>query len=220
MEGGGLPLWVFVGGTSLSILNIWAAINTERFRLVERVSGDFQKDSVTRVHGGRIRSIMARVSAKMFSIKGNLGNKASADIPFLVDLLTVCTDGGMNLQQAMERIAAIPGCNYPVLSEIVRRTKLGKSIIKSVEDVASLWRSGELLVLVRALRLGLALGVPINEILQQVAALLRSRQRLALQKRLAITPLKLTFSALVFFYPPIFVVILLPHVLSFLRGQW
>ncbi len=225
---------LFATGTTLTLLLIFKAMALWGDRVPRQVlgTGGYRKGyNETPILAYRIpvlNALIALLQRKERLVSRVLGAQGANDsrsrvreLPFLIDLFVVCTDGGLNLLQAIERLSnRVHPSLQGLLEMILREVKLGKPLVDAVEGVARSMDFEELRLFSRGLRLGQALGTPINEILRQTAQLIRERANQAMLKRLSLTPLKLTVCALLFFYPPIFVVLVLPHLLAFINGSW
>lgn len=143
------------------------------------------------------------------------------EVPFLLDLLVLGADGGLNLHQALEAAGdLVDGPLREALGEVRRRTRTGLPLARALEGLAERWNVEEVRTFVRILRIGQALGTPVGEALRQASAFLRERQRLETQRRLAAVPLQITLCTLFFFLPPVFVILLVPNLLNFVGSAW
>lgn len=145
----------------------------------------------------------------------------AAEVPFLLDLLVICADGGMNLHQGLAAASALVG--GPLggeLSHLRRNLDLGQPLPMALEALARRLDTEEVRASVRILKIGQALGTPVAESLRHASRYVRYRLRLGTEQRLAAVPLKLTLCTLAFFMPPIFVLLLLPNVLNFAGSRW
>lgn len=143
------------------------------------------------------------------------------EVPFLLDLLVLGADGGLNLHQALEAASdLVDGPLREALAELRRQTRTGLPLARALEGLAERWNVEEVRTFVRVLRIGQALGTPVGEALRQASAFLRERQRLETQRRLAAVPLQITLCTLFFFLPPVFVILLVPNLLNFMGSAW
>lgn len=148
--------------------------------------------------------------------------EVARSLPFFLDLMVIALDGGLNLHQAIEAVApSLPeGALRAALDRAREDMRLGRPALEALEDMARNEGVDELNSIVRTLRIGQALGTPVGASLRQSARLVRQRRRQRLDELLGVLPLKLTFCALILFFPPILVLLLLPNVLNFVQGQW
>lgn len=145
----------------------------------------------------------------------------AAEIPFLIDLLALGIDGGMNIYKAMEAAADL--VSEPLkgeLRDLMKGLGLARPMGEALEDLASGWPVEEVKTLARILRIGHALGTPVSDSLRQAATFTRRWQHLRQERHLATVPMKITISTLIFFLPPVFVLILVPNLLNFMSGKW
>lgn len=146
---------------------------------------------------------------------------AAREVPFLLDLLVLGADGGLNLHQSLEAASdLVDGPLREALADLRRQTRTGLPLARALEGLAERWNVEEIRTFVRVLRIGQALGTPVGEALRQASAFLRERQRLETQRRLAAVPLQITLCTLFFFLPPVFVILLVPNLLNFMGGAW
>lgn len=147
--------------------------------------------------------------------------QVAAEVPFLLDLLVICADGGMNLHQGLSTASdLVAGPLGEALSRLRRDLDLGQPLPRALETLARALDTEEVRVVARILKIGQALGTPVAESLRHASRYLRHRLRLATEQRLAGVPLKLTLCTLAFFMPPIFVLLLLPNLLNFAGSRW
>lgn len=145
----------------------------------------------------------------------------AAEAPFLLDLLVICADGGMNLHQSLATASdLIGGPLGDGLAGLRRDLDLGQPLPMALDALSRRLGTDEVNAFVRILKIGHALGTPVAESLRHASGYLRTRLRLATEQRLAAVPLKLTLCTMAFFMPPIFVLLLLPNVLNFAGSRW
>ncbi len=148
--------------------------------------------------------------------------QVSRALPFFLDLMVIAMDGGLNLHQAVEAVAPnLPaGPLRAAIDQARADMRLGRPALEALAEMADQVAVDDVRSFVRTLRIGQALGTPVSAALRQSARLIRQRRRQRLDERLGVLPLKMTFCALLLFFPPIFVLLLLPNVLNFIHGQW
>lgn len=145
----------------------------------------------------------------------------AAEVPFLLDLLVICADGGLNLHQGLVTASdLVAGPLGEGLFRLRRDLDMGRPLPGALDALARALDTEEVRSVVRIVKIGQALGTPVGESLRNASRYLRHRLRLATEQRLAAMPLKLTLCTLAFFMPPIFVLLLLPNVLNFAGSRW
>lgn len=135
-------------------------------------------------------------------------------LPDALDLMVICMEAGLGIDQAVLRIAAEIQPVYPDLGDemliISREQRAGKPRLEA-------WRSMADRVDVDAIRQFVAmlvqtdrLGTPIAQALSTFADSLRTQRMLLAEEKAAKTSTKLLFPLIVFIFPALFVVLLGP----------
>jgi tight adherence protein C len=135
-------------------------------------------------------------------------------LPDALDLMVICMEAGLGIDQAVLRIASEIQPVYPELSEelliISREQRAGKPRLEA-------WRSMADRVDVDAIRQFVAmlvqtdrLGTPIAQALGTFADGLRTQRMFMAEEKAAKTSIKLLFPLIVFIFPALFVVLLGP----------
>ena len=135
-------------------------------------------------------------------------------LPDALDLMVICMEAGLGIDQAVLRIAGEIKPVYPELSEelliISREQRAGKPRLDA-------WRSMADRVDVDAIRQFVAmlvqtdrLGTPIAQALSTFADGLRTQRMLMAEEKAAKTSVKLLFPLILFIFPALFVVLLGP----------
>ncbi len=139
-------------------------------------------------------------------------------LPDALDLLVICMEAGLGIDQAMVRVGDEVKVNSPALSEeiqiINREQRAGKPRLEA-------WRSMAERVDVDVVRQFVAMlaqterfGTPIASALGQFADSLRQRRAQAAEELAAKAAVKLLFPLVLFIFPSIFVVTLGPTVIN------
>ena len=145
-------------------------------------------------------------------------NKA---LPDALDLLVICMEAGLGIDQATLRIAKEIDAVYPELSEelsiIGYEQRAGKPRLDA-------WRSMSDRVDLDTVRQFVAmlvqtdkLGTPIARALSQFADALRTKRLLLAEEQAAKTTVKLIFPLALFIFPALFVVLLGPGILTAIK---
>ncbi len=147
--------------------------------------------------------------------------KINRALPDTLDLLVVCMEAGLGIDQATMRIAKEIESVYPELSEelliIGYEQRAGKPRLEA-------WRSMSDRVDLDTVRQYVAmlvqterLGTPIAQSLSQFADSLRTKRLLLAEEQAAKTTVKLIFPLALFIFPALFIVLLGPGVLTVLK---
>jgi len=143
-------------------------------------------------------------------------------LPDAVDLLVICIEAGLGLDQAVLRVAEELRAPCPELAEelliISREQRAGKPRIEA-------WRSMSNRVDLDAIRQFVAmlvqtekLGTPIARALGTFADGMRTQRLLRAEENAAKTTIKLVFPLVFFIFPAIFVVLLGPAAITLMQG--
>ena len=146
-------------------------------------------------------------------------NKA---LPDAVDLLVICMEAGLGIDQATLRIAKEIESVYPELSEELLTIGYEQRAGKPRLDA---WRSMSERVDLDTIRQFVAmlvqterLGTPIARSLGNFADSLRTKRLLMAEEQAAKTTVKLIFPLALFIFPALFIVLLGPGVLTVLKA--
>jgi len=147
--------------------------------------------------------------------------KISMALPDSVDLLVVCMEAGLGIDQAVLRVAKEIDLVYPELSEelliIGREQRAGKPRLdawRSMADRVDLDAVNQFVaMLVQTERL----GTPIAQALSVFADGMRTKRLMLAEENAAKTTIKLIFPLAIFIFPALFVVLLGPGILTVLQ---
>jgi tight adherence protein C len=146
-------------------------------------------------------------------------NKA---LPDALDLLVICMEAGLGIDQATLRIAKEIEIVYPELSDELSIIGFEQRAGKPRLDA---WRSMSERVDLDTVRQFVAmlvqtdkLGTPIARALGQFADSLRTKRLLMAEEQAAKTTVKLIFPLAIFIFPALFVVLLGPGILTVLKA--
>jgi tight adherence protein C len=143
-------------------------------------------------------------------------------LPDAVDLLVICVDAGLGLDQALLRVAEELGLSHPQISsellQINNEQRAGKPRLEAWSDMSKRIDLHDVHALVNMLVQTERFGTPISKALSQFAAGLRTRRRQHAEEMAAKTAVKIIFPLVLFLLPSIFIIMAGPAVLSILRG--
>lgn len=141
-------------------------------------------------------------------------------LPDALDLLVVCTEAGLGLESAVDRVAAeMQHSNRAVAQEFAI---LGQELRMSADRRGALARMGERTGLDSFQRLAgtlsqtLRYGTPLGQALRVLAAEMRNERMIRLEERAAKLPALLTVPLIVFILPCLFIILAGPAVIQVL----
>ena len=150
--------------------------------------------------------------------KTNLGMA----LPDAMDLLVICMEAGLGMDQAVLRVAEEIELVSPELSEelliISREQRAGKPRLEAWRSMANRVDLDTVRQFVAMLAQTEKLGTPIARALGQFADSLRAKRLLTAEENAAKTTIKLVFPLVFFIFPAIFVVLLGPAAITLLQG--
>jgi len=139
-------------------------------------------------------------------------------IPDAIDLLVICVEAGLGLDQALLRVGQELSVSYPELNEefsqIHLEQKAGKPRIEAWQGLADRTKLPEFIALVAMLTQTDRFGTPIVRALSRYAEEVRTARRQRAEEAAAKTKIKILFPLVFFIFPCIFIVLLGPAVLS------
>ena len=159
------------------------------------------------------------VLARMIRIRSEHIRKS---IPDVIDLLVICVDAGLGLDQAMLRVAEELSISHPETSDelmhINREQRAGRPRNEAWQAMAERVKIEELDALVNMLLQTERFGTPIAKALTTFAAGVRTRRRQKAEEMAAKSTVKIIFPLVIFIFPAIFVVLLGPAVLNIMHA--
>ena len=157
----------------------------------------------------------------LFSAIGRRKAKISRALPDAMDLLVICMEAGLGLDQSVMRIATEIKHIHPELSEelatIGREQRAGRPRLDAWRSMADRVDLDTVRQFVAMLIQTEKLGTPIARALGQFADALRVKRLMLAEEQAAKTTVKLIFPLAIFIFPSIFVVLLGPGVLSMMK---
>ena len=142
-------------------------------------------------------------------------------LPDALDLMVVCVEAGLGLDQAIQRIAQELRISHPDLSEELRLVNLemrvGKSRIEALRELGLRTGVEDIKSLVAMLIQTDRFGTDLARSLRVHADNLRTRRRQRAEEMAAKTTIKMVPPLVFFIFPALFAVILGPAVISLVR---
>jgi tight adherence protein C len=147
--------------------------------------------------------------------------KIARALPDTLDLLMICMEAGLGIDQAVVRIASELSAMQPELSEelfiISREQRAGKPRLEAWRSMADRVDLDTVRQFVAMLVQTERLGTPIARALGQFADGLRTKRLMQAEEHAAKTTIKLIFPLTLFIFPAIFIVLLGPGVISIMK---
>lgn len=197
LGGGAILGWLFFFGPSASPLAPGA-------RLVLWVLGAVAASSLPVFWLGR----------RIASRKGEIQQA----LPEALDLLCVAVEAGLGLDGAVQKLSErMPGPLTEELARTLREINLGHSREEAWRNLAVRVNLPDLQMVTSAIVQAERLGTSLAQVLRVQAAEMRTQRRQRAEERARQVPIKLLFPLVFFIFPAIFVVLLGPAVLYFLK---
>lgn len=148
--------------------------------------------------------------------------KIRRSIPDAIDLLVICVDAGLGIDQALLRVGQELGVSHPQITEellqINREQRAGKPRIQAWADMAARSELADIDAFASMLMQTERFGTPIARALSVFADTIRVKRRQLAEQLAAKTTVKIIFPLVFFIFPSIFIVLLGPAVLNIMRG--
>jgi tight adherence protein C len=138
-------------------------------------------------------------------------------LPELIDLLVITVEAGLGFAGSL-RIAAerLSGPLGEELRLTLQEQNLGLATNEALENLLTRADTPSMRSFVRSVIQGETLGVSIGQILRNIAIDMRKRRRARAEEKAQKAPVKILFPLVMFIFPAMFVVILVPAVYSIL----
>ena len=139
-------------------------------------------------------------------------------IPDAVDLLVICVEAGLGLDQAMVRAGMELSLSHPDINDeflqINREQRAGKPRMEAWRAMADRTALPEVVAFTGMLVQTERFGTPIARALSTFADSLRERRRQRAEEQAAKTTVKMIFPLVLFIFPSMFIVLLAPAILD------
>lgn len=143
-------------------------------------------------------------------------------IPDVVDLLVICVDAGLGLDQALQRVGQELANSHPAIQDefliINREQRAGRPRIEAWQAMATRVQLEEVDAMISMLMQTEKFGTPIARALSTFAGGIRMKRRQQAEEKAAQTTVKIIFPLVIFIFPAIFIVLLGPAALKIMRG--
>ena len=149
-------------------------------------------------------------------------HKIRRSIPDALDLLTICVDAGLGLDQALLRVGAELDISHPEITEELTQVNLeqraGKPRIEAWQGLADRSNIEEFKAFVSMLVQTDKFGTPILKALNQFSEEIRQKRKQHAEEAASKTKIKIIFPLVLCIFPCIFIVLLAPAILSIAAG--
>ena len=143
-------------------------------------------------------------------------------LPDALDLLAICMEAGLGLDQAIMRIGQELRLNHPELSEELTQINLEQ---RAGNPRIEAWRSMSERVGLESVRSFVNMlvqterfGTPISRSLAVFSDALRTQRRQQAEELAAKTTIKLVFPLAIFIFPSIFIVVMTPAIITLIKS--
>jgi len=149
--------------------------------------------------------------------------KVRRGIPDAIDLLVICVDAGLGMDQAMVRVGQELGTSHPQIYEefmqINREQRAGKLRLDAWQSMAQRVQLPEIDGFVSMLMQNERFGTPIARALSTYGDGIRQKRRQRAEELAAKTTVKIIFPLVLFIFPSMFIVLLAPAGINIARGM-
>ena len=139
-------------------------------------------------------------------------------LPEALDLMVICTEAGLSVDQTLQRVSRELRVSQPELSDelglAVLEQKAGKPRDEALQALADRTNVPSVRAFVNTLVQSDMLGTSIAKTLRVYSDTLRTQRRQKVEEKAAKTTVKLVIPLVLFIFPSIFVVILAPAMIS------
>ncbi|MCC6442953.1 MAG: type II secretion system F family protein [Armatimonadetes bacterium] len=155
--------------------------------------------------------LQVKVNARQVSIRKSL--------PDISDLLLVSVEAGLSFDAAMQRVVEkVKGPLSDEFARILQELRLGKLRAQALRDMAKRTGVEDISIFVAAIYQADQLGVSVARVLRVQGQTLRNRRVQRIREVAAKLPVKMLFPLIFFILPAIFLVILVPGMLSIMQA--
>lgn len=144
-------------------------------------------------------------------------------IPDALDLMVICVDAGLGLDQALLRVGDELGVSYPDIqeefSQVNREQRAGRPRLEAWQNLADRTEIEEFSAFVSMLAQTDRFGTPIIRALSRLSQDIRGKRKQHAEEAAAKTKIKIIFPLVLCIFPCIFIVLLAPAILSIMAGM-
>ncbi len=137
------------------------------------------------------------------------------ELPELIDLLVVSIEAGLSFPSAMRTAAdRVRGPLGQELRLTLQEQNMGLSVDEALVNLQKRADTGGIALFTRSIIQGQALGVSMGHIMRTMADEMRKRRKAAAEETAQKAPIKMLFPLVFLIFPAMFIVILLPAIIS------
>ncbi|RDV03901.1 type II secretion system F family protein [Undibacter mobilis] len=144
--------------------------------------------------------------------------------PDFLDLLVVCSNAGLSMEAALERVCREMGESYPSLTANIHMTNLevraGRNLKDALERFADRLALDEARAFATLINQSIDLGSSITDALRVYSDDMRHKRMARAEEKAYALPAKLSVPMMVCIFPVLFVVILLPVIVRLSSGGY
>jgi tight adherence protein C len=144
-------------------------------------------------------------------------------IPDSLDLMVICVDAGLGLDQALLRVGSELGVSYPDVQEeflqVNREQRAGRPRLEAWQNLAERTQIEEFTAFASMLAQTDRFGTPIIRALSRLSEEIRLKRKQRAEEAAAKTKIKIIFPLVLCIFPCIFIVLLAPAILSIMSGM-
>lgn len=144
-------------------------------------------------------------------------------IPDSLDLMVICVDAGLGLDQALLRVGSELGVSYPDIQEeflqVNREQRAGRPRLEAWQNLADRTQIEEFTAFVSMLAQTDRFGTPIIRALSRLSEDIRMKRKQQAEEAASKTKIKIIFPLVLCIFPCIFIVLLAPAILSIMSGM-
>ncbi|MES2391025.1 MAG: type II secretion system F family protein [Acidobacteriota bacterium] len=149
-------------------------------------------------------------------------NRIRRSLPDALDLLVICVDAGLGIDQALLRVGEEIALSYPDINEEFTQVNLeqraGKPRLEAWQSLADRTKIEEFAAFVSMLTQTDRFGTPILKALSRFSEEIRLKRSQHAEEAAAKTKIKIIFPLVLCIFPCIFIVLLAPAILSIMAG--
>jgi len=153
---------------------------------------------------------------------GRRRKRIRRSIPDSLDLLVICVEAGLGLDQALLRIGQELAVSHPdihdELLQVNREQRAGRPRLEAWQNLAERTEIEEFRSFVGMLAQTDKFGTPIAKALSRFSEEIRTKRKQAAEEAAAKTKIKIIFPLVLCIFPCIFIVLLAPAVLNIMAG--
>jgi tight adherence protein C len=145
-------------------------------------------------------------------------------LPDALDLMVVCVEAGLGLDQAMRKVAEEMKSTYPILSEEFAlsnfQLQMGRPRSEVLHELGARTGVADLRALAAVLIQADKFGSSVAQALRTQSDSMRIRRRQIAEEKAAKTAVKLIFPLVLFIFPGIFVILVGPAAITMMREMF